>query len=187
MIYTGAILRNQACAGHRPAHAWLKNHENHRSFPLLMFCHIRYILHTPLSHLRSNEFTSVYFHIICYGNGVYQRCCQVYVYAYTYTCVWVGIWSMYTSCFYDISSLLLVLLHITTKPSSNFVIEEHSTHGYYSVFNKYATLVLNHWNFDTDKPLALWAQGLSVVNFLWPRIQDVYLLNTSTIHNLYIT
>ena len=39
-------------------------------------------------------------------------------------------------------------------------------HVYYGVFNKYTPLVLGHWKFASDKPLALRAQGLSVPNFL---------------------
>ena len=33
----------------------------------------------------------------------------------------------------------------------------------YGVFNKYTTLVLSHWKFATDKPVALQAWGLSLI------------------------
>ena len=57
-------------------------------------------------------------------------------------------------------------------------------HGYYGIYNKNTTLVLGHRKFTTDKPLALWAWGLSVVNFLRPWTRVVYLLYTPNNHGL---
>ena len=37
-------------------------------------------------------------------------------------------------------------------------------HGHYGVYNKHTTLVLSHWKFAVDKPLALRARGLSMAN-----------------------
>ena len=37
-------------------------------------------------------------------------------------------------------------------------------HGYYGVFDKYISLVLDHRGFATDGPFAYWAWGLSVAN-----------------------
>ena len=42
-------------------------------------------------------------------------------------------------------------------------------HGYYSVFNKYTPLVLNHQKFVTDKPLSLQARGIGYVFVKTPR------------------
>ena len=60
-------------------------------------------------------------------------------------------------------------------------------HGYYSVFDKYMTLVLYHWKFATNKPLALQGHSLPVANFLRPQTRVVYLSNISTSHGLCIT
>ena len=38
--------------------------------------------------------------------------------------------------------------------------------GHYGVYNKHTTLVLGHRKFAVDKPLTLWARGLSMANFL---------------------
>ena len=48
------------------------------------------------------------------------------------------------------------------------------------------TLVLSHGKFATDKPLALWAPGLSMTSFLGPRTGVVYLWNTPTSCGFYI-
>ena len=42
----------------------------------------------------------------------------------------------------------------------------HMNHDYYSVLNKYMTLVLRHHKFATDKPFALQAWGLLLANFI---------------------
>ena len=57
--------------------------------------------------------------------------------------------------------------------------------GYYSVFGKYTPLVLGYRKFATDKPLTLWAQGLSVANFS-PRTQVMYMSNTPSSRDLYM-
>ena len=62
----------------------------------------------------------------------------------------------------------------------------HMNYGYYSVFDKYTPLVLSHRKFTTDKPLSLWARGLSVASFLWPRTRVVYMSNTPSSSGLYI-
>ena len=62
----------------------------------------------------------------------------------------------------------------------------HMNYGYYGVFHKYTTAVPSHHKFATDKPLTLWALGLSVANFLWPRTQVVYLWNAPTSCSLYM-
>lgn len=64
------------------------------------------------------------------------------------------------------------------------------SHGYYGAYNKHMTIVLGHWKFTTNKPLTLWTQGLSVVNFpdlglrlyVWciNLIPVVYIINIST-------
>ena len=40
------------------------------------------------------------------------------------------------------------------------------SNGHYGIYNKYMTLVLGHRKLAIDKPLALWAQGLSMASFL---------------------
>ena len=59
-----------------------------------------------------------------------------------------------------------IAFNICRLSYSSIIIIYCMNHGYYGVYNKHTTLVLGHQKFTTDKPLALWAQGLSVVNFL---------------------